>query len=173
MRKAIFFDRDGVISKAILREDKPFSPRRFEEFEFIDGIKDVLERFQAEGFLNIVVTNQPDIARGLIQRKELEKMHNLIREELPVDDIFVCPHDEQDNCGCRKPKPGMVFEATQKWDIDLNASFMVGDTWKDIEAGKTAGCATILLDNSYNKEIEADFRAGDVVSAMKIILMKG
>jgi len=170
MKKAIFLDRDGVINKAILKEGKPFSPRRFEEFKLFDGIREVLEKFKKKDFLNIIVTNQPDIARGLIERETLEKMHKFIKENLPIDDIFVCPHDDIANCHCRKPKPGMLLEAAKKWDINLNESFIIGDSWKDIEAGKAVGCATILLDNLYNKEAEPDFRARDIDLAMKIIL---
>lgn len=173
MRKAIFFDRDGVINKVILKDGKPFSPRKFEEFKLLDGIRKVLERFRKKEFLNIIVTNQPDIARGLIKTETLEKMHKFIEENLPIDDIFICPHDDIDNCHCRKPKPGMLLEAAEKWHINLKESFMIGDSWKDIEAGKAAGCATVLLDNLYNKEVEADFRARDIDLAMKIILNGG
>jgi len=173
MRKAIFLDRDGVINKAILKDGKPFSPRRFEEFKLLNGIREVLEKFRKKKFLNIIVTNQPDIARGLIKMETLEKMHKFIEENLPIDDIFVCPHDDIDNCHCRKPKPGMLLRAAKKWHINLKESFIIGDNWKDIEAGKAAGCATVLLDNLYNKEVEADFRAGDIDLAMKIILNGG
>jgi len=173
MKKAIFLDRDGVINKAILKEGRPFSPRRFEDFVLLDGIKDVLERFKTEGFLNIIVTNQPDIARGLVKWEVLEKIHKYIKDNLPINDIFVCPHDDHDNCQCRKPKPGMLLEAGKKWDIDLKSSFIIGDSWKDIQAGKAVGCATILLDNVYNKEVETDFRARDIGLAMKIILNGG
>jgi D-glycero-D-manno-heptose 1,7-bisphosphate phosphatase len=173
MRKAIFLDRDGVINKAILKDGKPFSPRRFEEFKLFNGIREVLEKFRKKEFLNIIVTNQPDIARGLIKTETLEKMHKFIEENLPIDDIFVCPHDDIDNCHCRKPKPGMLLEAAEKWHINLKESFIIGDSWKDIEAGKAAGCATVLLDNLYNKEVEADFRVGDIDLAMKIILNGG
>lgn len=170
MKRAIFLDRDGVINKAILKEGKPFSPRRFEEFELFDGIKEVLEKSKREDFLNIIITNQPDITRDLIRWKTLEKMHKFIKENLPIDDIFVCPHDDIDNCQCRKPRPGMLLEAAKKWNIDLKGSFLIGDQGKDIEAGKKAGCITILIDNLYNKEVESDFRVNNLHSAIEIIL---
>lgn len=170
MKQAIFLDRDGVINSTIIKEGKPFSPRKFEDFEFVDGIKNVLERFKTEGLLNIVVTNQPDIARGLMKKEELRKMHNLIRENLPVDDIFICPHDDADNCNCRKPKPGMLLEAAKKWDIDLSESFMIGDSWKDIEAGRNAGCTTLLIDSPYNKQIDSDLRANGLSAVAEMIL---
>jgi len=170
MKRAIFLDRDGVINNVIIKEGKAFSPRKFEDFELVDGIKNVLERFKTEGLLNIIVTNQPDIARGLMKKEELQKMHNLIRENLPVNDIFVCTHDDADNCNCRKPKAGMLFEAVKKWDIDLSESFMIGDSWKDIEAGRNAGCTTVLIDSPYNKQIDSDLRANELSAAAEMIL---
>lgn len=173
MRRAIFLDRDGVINKAVLRPDKPFSPRKFEDFKLVDGIKDVLERFRARGLLSIIVTNQPDIARGLMEKEELQKMHNLIKESLPIDDIFICPHDDIDNCSCRKPKPGMLLEAAKKWDIDLKSSFLIGDRRKDIVAGKKAGCVTVLIGCSCGEEVEPDFKADNLRLAAEIILDSG
>lgn len=169
MKKAIFLDRDGVINRVILKGDKPFSPRRFGEFGFLDGIKEVLGKFKEVGFINIIITNQPDIARGLIEPEISEKMHKVIRENLPIDDIFVCPHDDIDQCPCRKPEPGMLLEAAKKWDIDLKSSFLIGDQWKDIEAGKSAGCVTILISCPYNKRANPDFRVNNLSSAAEII----
>jgi len=170
MKRAIFLDRDGVINKAILKEGKPSSPKRFERFEFLEGVREVLEKFRREGFLNIIITNQPDIKRGLMKWETLEKMHRLIKEDLPIDDIFVCPHDDIDSCQCRKPRSGMLLEAAKRWDIDLKGSFLVGDQSKDMEAGKNAGCITIIIDYLYNREAEPDFRVNDLQSAMKIVL---
>ena len=155
MKRAVFLDRDGVINELVERLECGYfvvesSPRKFEEFKFIDGIKNLLADFTAQGFLNIVITNQPDIARHLMEEKELQKMHNFIRGQLFVDDIFVCPHDDMNGCSCRKPKPGLLLEAAKKWDIDLSNSFMIGDDCKDIEAGEKVGCTTILIDKSCN-----------------------
>jgi D-sedoheptulose 7-phosphate isomerase len=170
MNQGLFLDRDGVINKVILRYGQPFSVRRFDEFELVEGVREVLEAFRKEGFINIIVTNQPDIARGLMKKEELEKMHVLIREELPVDDILVCPHDDNDNCNCRKPKSGLLLKAAKERNIDLKSSFVIGDQWKDMEAGKNAGCTTVLIDYPYNKEVKADFRVKDLSSAEEIIL---
>lgn len=169
MNRAIFLDRDGVINKVILKQGKPFSPRTVEELEFSDGILSFLTESKRAGFLNIVITNQPDIARGLMDRQTSEAMHGLIRTNLPVDDIFVCPHDDSDNCHCRKPKSGLLTDAAGKWDIDLNSSFLIGDRWKDVQAGKNAGCFTILLDCPYNRDVGADRRVRDILSALEII----
>jgi D-glycero-D-manno-heptose 1,7-bisphosphate phosphatase len=168
--KAAFFDRDGIVNEIVVRDRKPLSPRRFDKFKLLEGISDVLIQLKKEGYLNIIITNQPDIARGLMQWEELDRMHKFIKERLPVDDIFVCPHDDKNNCPCRKPKPGMFFEAAEKWGIDLGASFIIGDSWKDIEAGKAAGCKTIIIDAEYNRKIKTNFRIYDIRSAVGVIL---
>jgi len=168
-RKAIFLDRDGVINKVLLNNGKPFSPRKFEEFELLPEVEKVLNSFKDIGFINIVITNQPDIARGLMRMKELDKMHLLIRKRLPVEDILVCPHDDIHDCNCRKPKPGMIIEAAERRSINLKKSFLIGDTWKDIEAGKAAGCKTILIDMPYNKDVQVDFRVDGLPSVVKLI----
>ena len=149
--KAIFIDRDGVINKVIMRNEEPSSPWKLEEFEIFPNVKECLETFKEMGFLNIVFTNQPDISRGFLKMEDLEKMHKIISETLPVDEIKFCPHDNKDNCSCRKPKPGLILEAVKKWSIDLKKSYVVGDGWKDIEAGETVGCRTFLLRREYNK----------------------
>jgi len=169
MRRAIFLDRDGVINKVILKDGRPFSPRSIAELELSDDIERFLARCRQFGFINIVITNQPDIARGLISWDVVEAMHQFIRKNLPVDDIFVCPHDDIDNCNCRKPKHGMLLEAAEKWDIDLASSFLIGDQWKDMEAGRNAGCTTILLQCPYNNQVQANFRARNLISALRII----
>lgn len=172
LKRAIFLDRDGVINRVIMKEGKPYSPRNRSDFLFTDGIREVLARLKGEGFLLIVVTNQPDISRGSITWAELNAIHDLIRRELPVDDIIVCPHDNDDDCDCRKPKPGMIVESARKWGIDIESSFLIGDTWKDMEAGQKAGCKTILLDAPYNQDVQGDYRIQDICETLKIITKK-
>jgi D-glycero-D-manno-heptose 1,7-bisphosphate phosphatase len=169
MKRAVFLDRDGVINRVIMRDGKPYSPRKLSDFQLIDGIKRVLSHLKEEGFILIVVTNQPDISRGLITWDALEAIHDLIRSELPVDDLIVCPHDDADECGCRKPKPGMIVDSARKWGIDIGSSLLIGDTWKDMEAGRRAGCKTILLDAPYNRDVESDHRINDIVDSINII----
>jgi len=155
--KAIFLDRDGIINKVIIRDGKPCSPRKIEEFQLLPNIEECLKIFKEMGFLNIIFTSQPDISRGLLKIEDLKKMHKFIMETLPVDEIKLCPHDDKDNCNCRKPKPGLIIEAAKKWSIDLENSFVIGDTWKDIEAGKAAWCKTILIRRKYNKDFQKDY----------------
>jgi len=170
LNKAIFLDRDGVINKVFLSNGKPFSPRRFSEFELFPEVENALSSFKEVGFLNIVITNQPDIARGFLKWKELEKMHFLVRERLPIDDILICPHSDEDNCLCRKPKPWMLLVAAKKWNISLKEFFFIGDTWKDTMAGKKAGCKTILIDAPYNQGVDCNYRVKDLSKAVEIII---
>jgi D-glycero-D-manno-heptose 1,7-bisphosphate phosphatase len=149
----VFLDRDGVINKAIVRDGKPYPPSSLEELEITPGARQELERLKQLGFLLIVVTNQPDIGRGTQPRGVVDQMHAFLCRELPLDDIFVCPHGGgPERCNCRKPLPGLLLQAADRHDIDLNRSFMVGDRWRDIEAGHAAGCATIFLDFHYSEK---------------------
>ncbi len=141
MKKAIFFDRDGTLNRVL---ENGTTPCKSDDFVLYSGVEQLLSRFREDGFLNIVVTNQPDIGRGRLEGGELEKIHEILRD-LPIDDIFVCPHIDEDNCECRKPKPGLLIQAASKWSISLENSFMVGDTWRDVGAGKNAGCHAVLL----------------------------
>jgi len=151
----VFLDRDGVINRVLVRNGKPYPPHTLAEFEIFPGVPEAIRAFKDAGFLVIVATNQPDIATGVQRLEVLEEMHDQLRRELNVDDIYVCCHTDNDNCECRKPKPGMLHDAAAKWSIDLRQSVMVGDRWRDIGAGQAAGCRTILVRNNYD-ERQAD-----------------
>jgi D-sedoheptulose 7-phosphate isomerase len=146
---AVFLDRDGVINRAYVRDGKPCSPPTVEDLEILPGVPEALRDLKAHGYKLLVVTNQPDVGRGKQTQESLDEMHRDLRAKLPLDDIFVCTHTEKDNCPCRKPLPGMLLDGAKKYNIDLAASFMVGDRWKDIDAGYNAGCRTILIDYGY------------------------
>jgi D-glycero-D-manno-heptose 1,7-bisphosphate phosphatase len=148
-QRAIFLDRDGVLNHAIVKDGKPYPPARLADLKIVSDAPIVLNSMKEAGFLLVVVTNQPDVARGVTSRDTIEKIHSVLRAELPLDDIFVCFHDDSDDCGCRKPRPGLLYEAAEKYDIDLPASYLIGDRWRDVEAGATAGCATVLIDYGY------------------------
>ncbi len=170
MKRAVFLDRDGVINSVVMRHGSPCSPRRFKEFKIMDNVKDALGEFKKMGFANVVITNQPDVARGFISLRELQDMHGLIVETLPVDGIISCLHDDSDQCSCRKPMPGMLLSASEKMGIDLKASYFIGDTWRDAEAGRLAGCATIIISAPYNRDVISDFRVSGIKDAVDIIL---
>ncbi len=148
-RRAVFLDRDGVLNRALVRAGKPYPPRGLGELEILPGVPEALARLREVGYLLIVVTNQPDVARGTQRREAVEEINCTLAARLPLDDIRVCYHDERDGCTCRKPCPGLLLQAADQWPIDLAASYMVGDRWKDIEAGRRAGCRTVLIDYQY------------------------
>jgi D-glycero-D-manno-heptose 1,7-bisphosphate phosphatase len=170
--RAVFFDRDGVINRVLIHDGKPFSPRNLEEFVFNEGIQEAVPKLKDRGYKIIIITNQPDLARGKISQQTLDSMTQKIRGEIPVDDIFVCPHDDHHECSCRKPKPGLILAAAEKWGLDLSASYFIGDTWKDTEAGRAAGCQTILIDAVYNQDVACDFRVQSLSEAASLILSR-
>ena len=141
MKRAVFLDRDGVINRAVVRDGKPHPPESADVLEIIDGVGGALERLRVAGYLLIVVTNQPDVARGKQSRQTIELMHAQLLDRLPLDEILPCYHDG-DSCECRKPKPGALIGAADRLQLDLTRSFTVGDRWRDIEAGQRAGCRT-------------------------------
>ena len=149
MKRAVFLDRDGVINRPIVRDGKPYPPQTLAELEILAGVSDALASLRNAGFLNIVVTNQPDVAGGRQQVEIIEAMHRRLRLDLALDDIRVCLHADADGCDCRKPKPGMLLQAAGEFGIDLGQSFMVGDRWRDVAAGKAAGCASFFIDYGY------------------------
>ena len=149
MRRAVFLDRDGVVNRAILREGKPYPPATLSDLRLLPGVREACRKLREAGFALILITNQPDIARGSITAQQVADIHFRLQRYLQLDDIRVCPHDDSAQCECRKPKPGLLLEAAEKWDIDLAASFVVGDRWRDVEAGHRAGCRPIFVDYGY------------------------
>ncbi|MGO9455412.1 MAG: D-glycero-alpha-D-manno-heptose-1,7-bisphosphate 7-phosphatase [Candidatus Binataceae bacterium] len=169
-RRAVFLDRDGVINRVVARNCQVSSPRSLAEFEFERGIGKPIERLRAAGYRLFVVTNQPDIARGLLGAAALAAMTDQIKAALPIDDVKVCPHQDSDQCACRKPRPGMLLELAVREGLQLAASFVIGDSWKDAGAARAAGCKSIILDRPYNQKVEADFRVPDLAVAATLIL---
>jgi D-glycero-D-manno-heptose 1,7-bisphosphate phosphatase len=151
VRRAVFLDRDGVINRALVRDGKPYPPSSEPELEVLPGVADALVRLRDAGFRLVVVTNQPDVARGTQQREVIDRMHARLAALLPIDEFRVCDHDDGDRCRCRKPSPGMLEDAARDGALSLADSFMVGDRWRDVEAGQRAGCATIFIDRGYHE----------------------
>jgi len=150
-RRAVFLDRDGVINRAFVRDGKPYPPSGPEELEILPGVPEALSRLSAAGFRLVVVTNQPDVARGKQSRETVEAIHTALRNQLPIDEFRVCYHDDADRCSCRKPEPGMLLDAAADLGLDLPSCFLVGDRWRDVEVGKNAGCATVFIDYGYSE----------------------
>ena len=142
-----------MINQAIVRDGKPYPPSGVGELKIVEGAVESLRDLKQAGFLLIVVTNQPDIARGTRSRATVDAIHEALRKALPLDDFFVCPHDDSDRCDCRKPLPGLLLRAAEKYEIDMPRSFMIGDRWRDVEAGASAGCATVWIDYGYPEKL--------------------
>ena len=154
MKRAVFLDRDGVLTEAVLRDGKPYASQVV--FPEAAG---ALAPLRAAGFTLVVVTNQPDVARGTLRREDVDAFHVELRAQLSLDAVYACFHDDADHCACRKPKPGMLLDAARDLDIDLAQSFMVGDRWRDVDAGAAAGCRTIFVDREYAERRPTTFDA--------------
>jgi D-glycero-D-manno-heptose 1,7-bisphosphate phosphatase len=149
LRRAAFLDRDGVINRAVVRHGKPYPPPTLDDFTIDDGVPRAIERLRAAGLWIVVVTNQPDVATGRQRRDVVEAMHARLASAALCDAIQVCYHSAGDGCACRKPRPGMLLQAANDWRIDLRRSFMVGDRWVDVAAGRAAECYTLWIDRGY------------------------
>lgn len=160
MRRAVFLDRDGVINRAVLRDGKPYPPSGLPDLRLLPGVREACQSLREMGFLLILVTNQPDLARHTADQREVATIHDYLKRFLRLEDVKVCPHDDDAGCECRKPKPGMLLEAARQWGIDLASSYIVGDRWRDIEAGQRAGCRPVFIDYGYReRRPEAPFLA--------------
>lgn len=148
-RRAVFLDRDGVLNRAVVREGKPYPPQTLAEVIVEPGTAEHLRELKALGFLLIVVTNQPDVASGKQEKAVVEAINAHLATMMPLDDIYVCYHGKSDGCNCRKPRPGMMLEAAERHGIDLGSSYIIGDRFRDVEAGQAAGCRTVWIDYGY------------------------
>lgn len=170
-RRAVFLDRDGVLNETVLVDGNLAPPRNEDEFRLIEGVVDAVDRLRFAGFVLIVVTNQPDVARGTQTIDVIEAMHEKLRSLIAIDDIVTCVHDDGDACPCRKPKPGMLNGAILRYGLDPTRSFMVGDRWRDVTAGRLAGCTTVLVGPDWESPMpdEPDLRARDLREAADMI----
>jgi D-glycero-D-manno-heptose 1,7-bisphosphate phosphatase len=173
MKRAVFLDRDGVVIEAQVRDGKPYPAANAESMRIPAGTGDVLSQLKKYGYLLIVVTNQPDVARGTQTREVVDEMNRRLTAELSLDDVLTCYHDDGDNCDCRKPRPGLIQRASRQYGIDLAESYLIGDRWRDIDAGANAGCKTILIDHGYTErepKSAPDARVGSLSGAVDWIL---
>jgi D-glycero-D-manno-heptose 1,7-bisphosphate phosphatase len=167
----VFLDRDGVLNRGITRDGQLWAPFSLADLEILPGVPDALARLRAAGFLLIVVTNQPDVARGHATKAGVDAILAHMRDHLPLDEIRVCFHDDGDGCACRKPKPGMLYASAVEHEIVLASSFMIGDRWRDIGAGRAAGCRTILV-NAFPEttRVEPEVELADLPAAAEWIV---
>lgn len=172
-RRAVFFDRDGVLVEATVRDGRPFPPAGLQDIALVQGARDSVARLRDAGFVAICVTNQPDVARGSLDAASAFEMNKFVLEALGLDDLIACFHDDRDGCPCRKPLPGMLIQGAARWSVALEESFMVGDRWRDIDAGAAAGCRTVLVDCRWAErepDNKPDASVDSVVAAAAWIL---
>ena len=148
-RKAVFLDRDGVLVRSKVINGKPFAPISLKEFKLLPYASKYIDLLKKENFLTIIISNQPDVGKGIISNQILNKMNDILFLKTKIDDIYICTHTDIDNCKCRKPKNGLIIKAAKKYNINLHKSYMIGDRKKDIDAGILSNCKTIFLDRKY------------------------
>jgi D-glycero-D-manno-heptose 1,7-bisphosphate phosphatase len=167
-KRAVFLDRDGVLIRSDLINGKPIAVQEPERMELLAGVEEACARLKALDFHLVMVTNQPDLARGLVQRKIVDQMNGTLAKRLGLDAVRVCPHLNEAACDCRKPAPGMLTDATRELGINLRKSFMVGDRWRDIEAGHRAGCNTVYIDWGHAEPmtVQPDHIASSLLNAV-------
>lgn len=154
--RAVFLDRDGVLVRALAGAGAPRSASTLDELELLPDAAEACAALKAAGYALVVVTNQPEIARGRLDAATVARQNAVLQESLPLDDVVVCPHDDADGCECRKPMPGMLLDAGARLGLDLDASFMVGDRWRDVEAGRNAGCRVVFVDHGYDEPLRTE-----------------
>jgi len=157
MKSGIFFERDGILNLVKIERGQQVTPLTLDEFKVNPAALDSLHKLKAAGFVLLATTNQPGLSRGYLPRRELDRMHDLLKRSLPLDDILVCPHDEADHCPCRKPQDGLLLEAAFKWHIDLDRSYVISDKWQDAHAAHVAGCTSLLLRSPWIGKGHQDF----------------
>lgn len=169
-RRAAFLDRDGVLNRSLVRDGKPFAPHSLEEFDILPEAAGAVRRLKEAGYVVIVATNQKDVGAGLLAPELMDEMHARLRAAVAVDEIRVCTCI--DECPCYKPNPGMLLDAARDWNIDLSASVMIGDRWRDIGAGRNAGCRTVFIDRGYaeDRRFVPDLLATDLADAVEQLL---
>jgi D-glycero-D-manno-heptose 1,7-bisphosphate phosphatase len=172
MRRAIFLDRDGVLNRTVVREGKPYPPANVSEVEILSGVAEALQHLKDAGFMLIVVSNQPDVARGTTPKETVEAINDYLASCLPVDRFIMCYHDSGDGCSCRKPLPGMLISGAIEFNVDLVSSYMVGDRWRDVEAGIASGCKTFFIDYFYDEKQPASstWKVSSLLEAALIIV---
>lgn len=173
--RAVFLDRDGVLTTAIERDGKPYAPSRAADLVIEPGAVEACARLRAAGFDLVVVTNQPEVSRGTLPAAELDAMNERLLTVLGVDEVEFCPHDDSDGCDCRKPQAGMLRRAAARRGIDLAASFMIGDRWRDVACAQEAGCTAIFLDRGWQERSPAPpfERVGSLDHAVRAVLAAG
>lgn len=170
--QAVFIERDGILNVVNGANRNGGLPSSLTEFKINAHAADLVRRLKAAGFIVIATTNQPGLSRGTLARRELDAMHELLLRTVPLDDIFVCPHDAADDCSCHKPKPGLLQEAAFKWHVDLSHSFVISDKWQDALAADAANCTSLLLKSPANGKCHHDMVRDSLEAIVETILQE-
>jgi D-glycero-D-manno-heptose 1,7-bisphosphate phosphatase len=170
--KAAFLDRDGVINKAILKSGRPHPPKDASELEILTGVAEAVGLLKKNGYEIVVISNQPDVARGITSCINVELINEKIRELTGIKEFFLCFHDDKDKCSCRKPLSGLIEKACLSLNLSIKDSFLVGDRWSDIKAGQTLGIRCYFLDNNYlePQPVEPFLRVSSLIEAVRMEL---
>jgi D-glycero-D-manno-heptose 1,7-bisphosphate phosphatase len=170
---AVFFDRDGVLIQTPVINGTPVASNKLNEIEFVPGAIELCLKLAELKVPTFMVTNQPDISRGKANRTIVEEINQRVARECALTDIAMCVHDNEDSCRCRKPLPGMIMELASQYSLILEDSFMVGDRWRDVDAGAAAGCQTIFIDYGYGEALRArPTHKADSMADVRLILEK-
>ena len=172
MKKGAFLDRDGVVNRSLLVEGVPTPPSSVADVEIHDGVVEAIQKHKAHNFVPVVVTNQPDVARGNSTMAEIVLINKHIGQVTGIEHFYTCIHEDSDRCACRKPAPGLIYQASKELDLDLSYSFMVGDRWRDVAASQAAGCSTFFIDYSYSepRPMQPFTKVSSLLEATKIVL---
>jgi D-glycero-D-manno-heptose 1,7-bisphosphate phosphatase len=171
MKLGVFIERDGILNQPRVERHHQVSPLTLEDLRINREAAPLLARLKAAGLVLIATTNQPGLSRGYQSRRELDRMHAVLRAAFPLDDLLACPHDETDRCPCRKPKPGLLVEAAFKWHLHLDHSFVISDKWQDAEAARSAGCTSLLIPSPWLGAVHRDFVLPDLAAVVEKILV--
>jgi len=167
MRVAVFFERDGVLNLMPSSQRQQPTPLTLAEFHLNPAAEEPLRELKAAGYVLLATTNQPGLSRGYQSRRELDLMHRNLCGRFGLDEVLVCPHDEMDECPCRKPKAGLLIEAAFKWHLDLDRCFVISDKWQDAHAAHVAGCTSLLIKSPWNGSGHRDFVVPDLAGAAR------
>jgi D-glycero-D-manno-heptose 1,7-bisphosphate phosphatase len=167
MRIAAFLDRDGTLNETVWKNGKPRPPYSYTQVEIIPGTLEAIDNLRKLNYTPVIITNQPDVSRGKVSLEDVNFINKKICKLLKIEFIYMCIHDDKDNCECRKPKPGMIFRAATDLELDLSSSILVGDRWRDIHAGQAAGCKSFLIESKSN-EIKPNYPYETVSSLLAL-----
>ncbi|MCM0018605.1 MAG: HAD-IIIA family hydrolase [Tagaea sp.] len=169
-RRAVFFDRDGTLNEAVVVAGKPYPPAAVARTRLLPGAAACVAEIKRLGFHVAIATNQPDAATGKTPRATIEAINAHVAAACGIDDVRTCWHIDADGCDCRKPKPGLLLAAARERGLNIARSVMVGDRWRDVEAGRAAGCVTILIGAGYaERSAEPDHRASNLAEVARIV----